>query len=261
MLVVILVGGLLVERFFCRYLCPLGAIFTILSKLRIIKIKKIDNNCGRCSCCNKSCSMGININEVEAVNSGECINCLKCVEACPRQNLNTVILKKSINKRQIIIIAILITLISGGAYYSSTYINSYMSSKVDAVDIKEFQQEGSGNFKDGIYEGTGNGFRGTTTVNVTVENGFITNIETVSTEDDMPYYNRAFNSVVEQIIENRNISVDAVTGATFSSNGIMEATAKALDEEYENNNDSLQRGHGGRNGSGHHGLSKDSNYE
>lgn len=51
MLVVILGGGLLVERFFCRYLCPLGAIFTILSKLRIIKIKKIDNNCGRCSCC------------------------------------------------------------------------------------------------------------------------------------------------------------------------------------------------------------------
>ena len=100
---------------------------------------------------------------------------------------------------------------------------------------------------DGVYEGTGSGFKGTTRLQVTVEGGIITNIKTISTGDDRPYYYRAFNSVAQQIISAQNASVDAVSGATISSNGIMEAVSNAIGQEYTNNNDKLQSGgKGGR---------------
>ncbi|WP_312654215.1 4Fe-4S binding protein [Aminipila sp.] len=243
-LVIVVLGGLFIERFFCRYLCPLGAIFSILSKLRIIKIKKAENNCGKCSHCSKSCSMGININPKEVVTSGECINCFKCINACPRENLRIMLGTKH-SKKIAVVIAILVVSASGIAYYAATYIDSSQATDLSKVHIAELTEQGGGTFTDGTYEGTGSGFKGTTTVSVTVKNGYIKNIETISTGDDMPYYNRAFNHVAEQIISTQNVSIDAMTGATFSSNGIMEAVANALGQEYENNNSQLERGHGG----------------
>nr|WP_315020430.1 4Fe-4S binding protein [uncultured Aminipila sp.] len=250
---IVVLGGLFIERFFCRYLCPLGAIFSILSKLRIIKIRKTENNCGKCNRCSKACSMGINLNPKEVVTSGECINCFKCTSACPRNNLNIMAGTKPL-KKIAAVIGIFVVTASGIAYYVATYIDSNQATDSSRANIAELTKQGQGTFTDGTYEGTGSGFKGTTTVSVTVENGYIKNIETVSTGDDMPYYNRAFNSVTEQIISTQNVSVDAMTGATFSSNGIMEAVTNAVGQEYKNNNDQnndqLERGHGGLGGHG-----------
>ncbi|MHC1722032.1 MAG: 4Fe-4S binding protein [Aminipila sp.] len=241
---IVVLGGLFIERFFCRYLCPLGAIFSILSKLRIIKIKKTENNCGKCNRCSKACSMGININPIAVVTSGECINCFKCTSSCPRNNLNIMAGTRPL-KKIAAVVAIFVVTASGITYYVTTYIDSNQATDSSEIDIAELKQQGEGTFTDGTYEGTGSGFRGTTTVSVTVENGYIKNIETLSTGDDMPYYNRAFNSVAEQIISTQNVSVDAMTGATFSSNGIMEAVANAVGQDYENNNNQSEKGRGG----------------
>lgn len=245
-LAIIIIGGLFIERFFCRYLCPLGAIFSIFSKFRVLKIKKLENSCGKCSCCSKSCSMGININPKAEVASGECINCFKCIEACPRENSNVSAFAKPLRKNAVMILSVLVILVIGTAYYGATYIDYCLATDVSNIDTTQLNKQGEGTFTDGTYEGTGSGFKGSTTVSVTVTNGYITNIETVSTGDDMPYYNRAFSSIAEQIISSQEVSVDAVTGATFSSNGIMEAVSNALGQEFKNNNDQLQRGHGGR---------------
>jgi hypothetical protein len=59
LLLLIIVGSMFIERFFCRYLCPLGAIFAIVSKLRLFKIRKPRTACGACRACTKRCSMGI----------------------------------------------------------------------------------------------------------------------------------------------------------------------------------------------------------
>jgi uncharacterized protein with FMN-binding domain len=83
-------------------------------------------------------------------------------------------------------------------------------------------------YKDGIYEGSGTGFREKTTVSVVIQNGKITDISTVSTQDDGKFYNRAYSTVTEEIISSQASYVDAVSGATFSSNGIMKAVENAL---------------------------------
>ena len=70
--------------------------------------------------------------------------------------------------------------------------------------------------------------RSQTTVSVTVKSGKITDIATVSTGDDMPFYNRAYSAVTDEIISSQSTSVDSVSGATFSSRGIMSAVEDAL---------------------------------
>ena len=85
---------------------------------------------------------------------------------------------------------------------------------------------------DGTYTGSGTGFRGETVVSVTVKNGQITSVTVTSYSDDEKYFSRAETQVISEIIANQTASVDAVSGATFSSNGIMEAVADALGLEY-----------------------------
>lgn len=107
LLVIITIGCLFVERFFCRYLCPLGAIFSIVDRLHLFELHKENSKCGKCRICTNECSMGIKLYKENEVKSGECIKCYKCEEACPRKNFEVKVLGKKINKY----IAIIITLI------------------------------------------------------------------------------------------------------------------------------------------------------
>ena len=84
-------------------------------------------------------------------------------------------------------------------------------------------------FRDGVYTGTGTGFNGKITVSVTVSGGRITKIMIIKNEgDDKPYLDKASKGVIRRIISAQNTKVDAVSGATYSSNGIIEAVEKAL---------------------------------
>lgn len=106
LLLIITLGAIFVERFFCRYLCPLGAIFSILSKCKIFKINKEKTACGNCKACSVKCSMGIDLDSVEKVNSGECIQCLNCVGICPKENARMKFLNKDIDEKSFFTIVI-----------------------------------------------------------------------------------------------------------------------------------------------------------
>ncbi len=83
-------------------------------------------------------------------------------------------------------------------------------------------------WKDGTYEGVGSGFAGELTVGVTIEKGIITDIQLLdSGSDDAAYVNMAVG-VIDDMLAKQTYQVDAVSGATFSSNGIMDAVADAL---------------------------------
>lgn len=83
-------------------------------------------------------------------------------------------------------------------------------------------------YKDGTYEGSATGYSGQMTVSVTVSGGKITEINIVDTGDDEEYLIDA-KDVIPQIIEKQSTEVDAVSGATHSSKGIINAVAKALE--------------------------------
>ena len=97
LLVLITIGAFFVERFFCRYLCPLGAVFAIISRLGITKINKPKADCGKCRACTNNCSMGLKLYKVNGARGGDCINCLNCTEVCPRNNANANILGQDLN--------------------------------------------------------------------------------------------------------------------------------------------------------------------
>lgn len=83
-------------------------------------------------------------------------------------------------------------------------------------------------YLDGTYTGTGEGYGGEITVSVTVSGGQITAIEIVSAPDETPAYLSQALGVIERILARQVPGVDAVSGATFSSEGIMEAVENAL---------------------------------
>ena len=72
-----IVTSLLIERFWCRYLCPLGAIVAPLSKLGLLKVRKSDG-CTSCNLCMKNCGMGL-----QEIGQLGCNNCMDCITDCP----------------------------------------------------------------------------------------------------------------------------------------------------------------------------------
>ena len=83
------------------------------------------------------------------------------------------------------------------------------------------------NLNDGVYTGSGQGFNGPIRVRVTVSGGNITNVEILSHSDDAPYFNRA-KAVIGRLLGKPGKSVDTVSGATYSSRGIIYAVRNAL---------------------------------
>ena len=218
LLLIIIIGSLLIERFFCKYLCPLGAVFAIVSKLRIFRIKKNRENCGSCRMCTKKCTMGIPLYRYDRVDSGECINCFACIGNCPRGNVKA-------NPTPAIASAVSVASICGLVYVGNV-ASSQASDKL--TNITTTASTTTGTYTDGTYTGSAAGFRGDTTVSVTVENGNITDITVLSYNDDEEYFSRAESSVISAILKSQDVNVDAVSGATFSSNGIINAVANAL---------------------------------
>lgn len=85
------------------------------------------------------------------------------------------------------------------------------------------------NLKDGVYMGSGQGFRSVITVAVTVSGGKIAAIEIVSAGDDEPYFSNA-KGLIGSVIAAQSTSVDTISGATYSSKGILVAIKNALEK-------------------------------
>ncbi len=92
----VLAASVFIERFWCRYLCPLGAVTALFSRLRISKIKRDKKTCINCKACDKVCPSLLKPSTVEEVKSAECIGCTRCVNACPKNSLSINIGKKKI---------------------------------------------------------------------------------------------------------------------------------------------------------------------
>lgn len=220
LLLLIMISSLFIERLFCKYFCPLGGVFAIISKIRLYNIKKNSSKCVNCNLCTKKCPMKIDVNNETniygKVKSGECIDCFKCIDSCNLKALYT-------NPKEAIsgtVAAVAIT----GIYYAGTLATNPNVSNNNASNTSLTQ----GKYIDGIYEGTGQGYRDTITVKVIVSNGNITSITIESYNDDDQFFNKAKNTIINEILSTQSTDVQAVSGATYSSIGIISAVADAL---------------------------------
>lgn len=82
-LVLMIVSSFFYERLFCRYLCPLGAVYSILGKMSFLKIKRDTGSCINCNKCTRTCPSAIDVAHREEVKPIECYSCMKCVAECP----------------------------------------------------------------------------------------------------------------------------------------------------------------------------------
>lgn len=347
LLLAIFLGSIFIERFFCRYLCPLGAVFSPISKKRLVKIRKKAGGCTSCENCTRQCSMGIQVHEKEKVTSGECINCMKCISSCPYESLETNPAPVAVGVAAAVAIGGLVCVerislendqpqmtakanhgMERGFHKNGRNENQRQDFRDDFRNGSEREENGNskhsfgkesgdeenGNSKhsfgkeskgrehgnsergfgkgsgdgkngnsgrdshrdsrngkndnsnqdskkdsekksgednsnqnqnqnqegekidlseisDGKYTGTGNGFRGTIQVKVTVKNHKIENVTIESSRDDKQFLNKASSRLIQEIISSQSTDLDAVSGATFSSNGILEAVKNALSKE------------------------------
>ena len=82
----ILLLSLLISRPFCRYLCPLGAIYGLFNRIALVHLQYDEPTCVHCGVCETLCPMGID--PVTQFNSIECIRCGRCARVCPTDALH-----------------------------------------------------------------------------------------------------------------------------------------------------------------------------
>lgn len=94
-LALVIVGMAVRERFFCQFLCPLGAVFSLMPLLGFSAFSRTPEHCAKsCGRCQGTCPVGIWPDENSAVH-GECISCGRCADACPLGNVNLIALPKA----------------------------------------------------------------------------------------------------------------------------------------------------------------------
>lgn len=220
LLLLIFIGSLFVQRFFCRYFCPMGAIYSLISQTSFLKIDKPREECGKCHLCTSKCTMGMDLTKKDRIAGGECISCQKCVSWCPKGNAH-------FRSRYGVLIGVGVTCAT--IVVSQLLIAGNLAKEKTADSVKKTaENDAGGNFQNGIYTGTGEGYRGKVTVTVKVADGKITELVLDDYADDKSYMERAKNRIFQEMISRQNTDVDAVSGATYSSNGLIEAVNKAL---------------------------------
>lgn len=90
LLVLIIIGMCVQERFFCRFLCPMGAVFSILPVLPFVSLHRSRTEClNGCSACTRRCPSAVELPaDGSPAVSGDCFQCQKCIGTCPKSNIH-----------------------------------------------------------------------------------------------------------------------------------------------------------------------------
>jgi polyferredoxin len=82
---VLVIASVLIQNFWCRYLCPYGALLGLVSLLSPLRIRRYESACIDCAKCAKACPSSLPVDKLISIKSAECTGCLECVAVCPAE--------------------------------------------------------------------------------------------------------------------------------------------------------------------------------
>lgn len=82
----LIVASIFVQNFWCRYLCPYGALLGLVSMLSPLRIRRNEASCIDCAKCAKACPSTLPVDKLVQIRSAECTGCLECVAVCPAED-------------------------------------------------------------------------------------------------------------------------------------------------------------------------------
>jgi uncharacterized protein with FMN-binding domain len=177
--------------------------------------------------------MNIEVSKANVVRNHQCISCMECTSnnACPKgetvkmKGTKGIVEKVKVNLVNIsALLVALVVIVFVTAGITTDASTSYSSS----FDGTEITTKLNGEYTSGTYTGEGIGFNSGLCVELTIEDNQITSLEIISHNETLGYYEAAFASVPSSIMIAQSTDVDTVSGATRSSEGIIEAVNDAL---------------------------------
>ena len=84
-LAVLVFSSILIQNFWCRYLCPYGALLGIVAFFSPLRIRRSENACIDCAKCANVCPSNLPVDKLVSIKSSECTGCLECVAVCPAE--------------------------------------------------------------------------------------------------------------------------------------------------------------------------------
>lgn len=98
---ILVLASIFIQNFWCRYLCPYGALMGLASLLSPLRIRRTESKCIDCAKCAKACPSLLPVDRLVQIRSAECIGCLECVAVCPAEGALDMALVLPVRRRTV----------------------------------------------------------------------------------------------------------------------------------------------------------------
>jgi len=133
--------SLVVRNFWCRYLCPYGALLGLLAIFSPVQVKRRASQCVDCKKCENICPASIRITSAKTLRHAECIGCMECIEVCPQENCLSL---QSVSKKRISIRAVPLAVIGVfGLFYVTALLTDHWHTTIPLEMMKRLYQSAS----------------------------------------------------------------------------------------------------------------------
>jgi Pyruvate/2-oxoacid:ferredoxin oxidoreductase delta subunit len=130
--------SLVVRNFWCRYLCPYGALLGLAAVFSPVQVKRKAQNCIDCKKCERICPGAIRITRHQTLRQAECIGCVECVEVCPQKDCLS--LEAPAGKRLPIAALPVAVLAVFGLFYATAVFTGHWHTNIPLDELKPLYQ-------------------------------------------------------------------------------------------------------------------------